>query len=299
MVAVRRLVDFPIISPGHLGKEDYDNINGPSLIKVPEWLPRPLGKYYLYFAHHNGQSIRLAYANNLQGPWTVYAPGTLQLTDAPGCTGHIASPDVHVDHAKRQIRMYFHGVVRDRPQQRSFVAYSGDGINFVGKSTAIADFYLRVVKYGSVWIGMSKGGVAYISTSPDDNFQRLPVEIFPMRHPRANAPGDVRHVALHTTKDRLWIYFTKIGDAPEQILKAGIDLSLPIREWRASASTKVLRPEQGWEGATLPLKPSVAGAAHQPENALRDPAIFEEDGKVYLLYSVAGESGIGIAELFD
>lgn len=32
-------------------------------------------------------------------------------------------------------------------------------------------------------------------------------------------------------------------------------------------------------------------------NELRDPAIFEEDGRVYLVYVVAGESGIGIAEL--
>jgi hypothetical protein len=32
-------------------------------------------------------------------------------------------------------------------------------------------------------------------------------------------------------------------------------------------------------------------------NQLRDPAIFEEDGRVYLLYSVAGEAGIGIAEI--
>jgi hypothetical protein len=31
---------------------------------------------------------------------------------------------------------------------------------------------------------------------------------------------------------------------------------------------------------------------------LRDPAIFEDDdGRTYLLYSVAGESGIAIAEL--
>ncbi len=299
MVAIRRLVDFPIISPAHLGTEERDNINGPSLIKAPDWLPQALGKYYLYFAHHNGQSIRLAYADDLRGPWRVYAPGTLQLADAPGCAGHIASPDVHVDHEKRQIRMYFHGVVRDRPQQRSFVAHSGNGIDFVGKPAAIADYYLRVVKYGSVWIGMSKGGITYISTSPDDNFQRLPIEIFPIRHPRANAPGDVRHVALRTTKDRLWIYFTKIGDSPEQILKVGVDLSLPIKDWRASAPTVVLRPERLWEGATLPLNPSVAGAAYQPENALRDPAIFEEDGKVYLLYSVAGESGIGIAELLE
>jgi hypothetical protein len=33
-------------------------------------------------------------------------------------------------------------------------------------------------------------------------------------------------------------------------------------------------------------------------NQLRDPAIFEEDGRTYLLYAVAGESGIAIAELW-
>jgi hypothetical protein len=32
-------------------------------------------------------------------------------------------------------------------------------------------------------------------------------------------------------------------------------------------------------------------------NQLRDPAIFEEDGRIYLLYSIAGEAGIGIAEI--
>ena len=30
---------------------------------------------------------------------------------------------------------------------------------------------------------------------------------------------------------------------------------------------------------------------------LRDPAIFRDGAKTYLLYSVAGESGIAIAEL--
>jgi len=30
---------------------------------------------------------------------------------------------------------------------------------------------------------------------------------------------------------------------------------------------------------------------------LRDPAIFEENERVYLLYAVAGESGIAIAEV--
>ena len=32
-------------------------------------------------------------------------------------------------------------------------------------------------------------------------------------------------------------------------------------------------------------------------NQLRDPAIFEEGGRTYLLYAVAGEEGIALAEL--
>ena len=34
-----------------------------------------------------------------------------------------------------------------------------------------------------------------------------------------------------------------------------------------------------------------------PVNQLRDPAIYEEDGRVYLLYTVAGERGIALAEV--
>ena len=34
-----------------------------------------------------------------------------------------------------------------------------------------------------------------------------------------------------------------------------------------------------------------------PANQLRDPAIYEEDGRVYLLYAVAGERGIALAEV--
>jgi hypothetical protein len=47
--------------------KDEKNINGPSLVHVPAWIERPLGKYYLYFAHHGGKDIRLAYADILAG----------------------------------------------------------------------------------------------------------------------------------------------------------------------------------------------------------------------------------------
>ena len=51
--------------------------------------------------------------------------------------------------------------------------------------------------------------------------------------------------------------------------------------------------------STAAIGQVVAGAVRGQENALRDPAIFSEDDRTYLLYSVAGESGIAIAEISE
>ena len=61
----------------------------------------------------------------------------------------------------------------------------------------------------------------------------------------------------------------------------------------------MLRPERDWEGADAPLEPSVRSTAYGHVNQLRDPAVFEDaaSGRVFLLYAVAGESGIAIAEV--
>ena len=60
-----RIDSNPIIHP-KLDPALGGNINGPSLIEVPDWVRNPLGKFYLYFAHHNGAHIRLAYSNTLE-----------------------------------------------------------------------------------------------------------------------------------------------------------------------------------------------------------------------------------------
>jgi len=104
---VRRLSANPIITPA-LDESIGENINGPSLLRVPDWLLNPLGRYYLYFAHHQGASIRLAYADALTGPWTIYSPGTLRLEQTP-CYNHVASPDLHIDDENQRILMYYHG----------------------------------------------------------------------------------------------------------------------------------------------------------------------------------------------
>ncbi len=59
-IRVHPLIDAPIIpTRGQLpSAEHHDNINGPSLIRVPSWVPSPPGAYYLYFADHKGSPIR-------------------------------------------------------------------------------------------------------------------------------------------------------------------------------------------------------------------------------------------------
>ncbi|MCZ6673618.1 MAG: hypothetical protein O7C75_11860, partial [Verrucomicrobia bacterium] len=67
-ITVTRFASNPIITAESsltLG----DKINGPSVIRVPNWVKNPLGKYYLYFAHHKGKFIRLAYSDAIEGPW--------------------------------------------------------------------------------------------------------------------------------------------------------------------------------------------------------------------------------------
>ena len=57
-------------------------------------------------------------------------------------------------------------------------------------------------------------------------------------------------------------------------------------------------PSATGKGPDAPLEPSVRSTAYGKVNQLRDPAIYEEDGRVFLLYAVAGESGIALAEVF-
>ncbi len=77
-ITARRIGNGPIIGPG-LHPSIGENIQGPSLIRVPDWVAGRLGRYYLYFADHKGAHIRLAHADAVEGPWTVHRPGALRL----------------------------------------------------------------------------------------------------------------------------------------------------------------------------------------------------------------------------
>ena len=139
----------------------------------------------------------------------------------------------------------------------------------------------------------------YISDNAERNYRMLSKRVFEMRHPQGNAPGDIRHVALNVSDEKLHVYYSQIGDAPERIYRSSIKLGGAVESWIAEGKELVIKPQVAWEGVNLPLVPSRAGAAHGPENALRDPAIFLWNNRTFILYSAAGESSIGIAEIIE
>ena len=288
-----RLAHNPIITP-ELSPSIGDNINGPSLIRVPDWVIHPLGKYYLYFAHHQGKYIRLAYADYLEGPWKVYEPGTLHLDQVSLCHDHIASPDVHVDAEKRRVLLYFHcpaeGVGKDIDQQKTVLATSTDGLGFTVQSKALGPAYFRVFRWKDFYYAIARGGVFLRSHDGVTPFEQGPT-LF-SEDPKLT----LRHAAVDVQGDRLSVYYSRIGDSPERILVSQIDLTPEWSKWKASPPVTVLVPETDYEGAKLPLEPSKMDLAPGKVRQLRDPAIFREDGLRYLLYSIAGESGIAIAK---
>lgn len=289
---IERLVDAPIITP-HMDAAMGSNIAGPSLIRVPDWVSDPLGTYYLYFADHRGTYIRLAYADALTGPWTMYEPGTLRLEQshfvttppAPGRYVHVASPDVHVREDRREIVMYLHG--QDVDSQVTRVATSSDGLNFEGRPEVLGRPYFRVFRHETHFYALAMPGVVYRSDDGLTNFEPGP-RLF---------NDDMRHSAVLVHDGVLYVFWTQAGHAPERVLLSTIDLSDDWITWTETAPVEVLRAERDWEGAGLPVEPSSRGAVDVPVNQLRDPAIYEEDGRIYLLYAVAGERGIAIAEV--
>ncbi|MEX2683599.1 MAG: hypothetical protein Q6373_018635 [Candidatus Sigynarchaeota archaeon] len=293
-----RVGDGPLVHAGMPGLEGTlgENINGPCLMRVPQWVEHPLGKYYLYFGHHKGKYIRLAVADHVEGPYTIHEPGVLPVEKTPGKRKHVASPEIFVDEASHEIRMYFHAVGRGKKPyhdqaQMTYVAMSRDGIHFTPRKQQLAPFYLRVFKHGGYVYGFCKddnaGGMIVRSRDGLAAFERGPAII----------PG-FRHCALLAKGQTLLLFYTRVGDAPERILLSTVDISKDWRQWTPSRPAIVLEPAFPWEGADLPPVPSRHGATG-PANALRDPAIFVdgETNTVYLFYCVKGEQGIALAKL--
>ena len=305
---------FRALDLTELGKQPLANINGPSVIRVPRWVTNRFGKYYMYFAHHKGTSIRLAYADQITGPWRMHKKPVLSLehslfvsqdldpeTRCDWVNGpdylyaHVASPDVHVDHHNKQIVMFFHGLMPNGDQQ-SRLAISENGRSFSVAPPLLGPSYLRAFQWRGRWYSTHLWGemglFETLSTAP---------KIFPHRTLPPQITGapsaKIRHGHICQVGEQTHFVFSRVGDTPECILHCRIELSDDPQDWRFGPVTKLLNPDEPWEGfGKDPIK-SAEGSARGWIPELRDPCLFYDEGRLWLLYSGGGERGIGVAEM--
>ena len=177
------------------------NINGPSLIRIPDWiLPSeradPSAVYYLYFAHHAGDYIRMAWATDVAGPWTLYQTGSdvplgdrgvLDNGDMTINVGmgieieenHLASPDVHIDNETEQIIMYFHSGSstffngNEINSQHTWVSTSGDGLEFLDniRPVRLALSYFRLFSHGGELYSLDNSGFPRRALDPENPWE--------------------------------------------------------------------------------------------------------------------------------
>ena len=332
------ITEAMFVAAGATGREGR-NINGPSIIRVPDWIAPenradPSAVYYLYFAHHGGNYIRMAWAEHIEGPWHLYNIGRGVSVGSRGVLldlgsddqinignnitvyGHIASPDVHADDKNQRIVMYFHGPTTYDGRnigQRSFVATSPYGLDFSGgiEPVILGGNYFRVFEYGGTMYALDNRADVYIA--PDQNDPWTPPEGFDFsstlwtRSPNDPFENDlvgtgllVRHTAVHLVGNTMQVFYSRIGDTPERILMSTIDLSAgDCNLWDSTyPPEEILQAELVWEGGDIPPRASSGGSAPENVNQLRDPHVFGDiDGRLYLSYCGRGEDAIGIARL--
>jgi hypothetical protein len=170
-------------------------------------------------------------------------------------------------------------------------------LTFTLRSGRLGATYSRVLRHGNryyLFLGASGQGVLRSADGLSS------VEPGPLVLPRGTASGEPysRHVALQVRGNILRVFFTRKRDAPERVLLGTIDLTEDWRRWRVAGTDEIMRPALPYEGVNLPIVSSRLGpAARGGEHALRDPAVLESDGRTWLFYTLAGECGIGVAEL--
>jgi len=322
---------FPASAIAGLEPEALANINGPSVLRMPDWAAGKQAALHMYFGHHKGRSIRLAYADRLQGPWAMYPDPIMPLADslfepqdpvpdpslgAPDWVdalggdylyAHVASPDVHVDDAQRRIIMYYHGLLRDGDQQTR-LSTSADGLAFTPQAPLLGPPYFRATWLGDVmYLSMWEGRLAR-ATSWNGPFDLAPfihdgdhlpphVSGRDARHPGRSGGRQIRHGHIFAHDGRLHMTFSRIGDGPERLLHCEVVPADDWADWRFGPVSDLLRPAAGWEGGDLPMRPSIMGTAMERLHELRDPALFTDDGQVYMAYCGGAESGLGIARI--
>ena len=291
--AIERLGPLNWTSP--LPDDVAENMNGATLMRVPDWVAAPLGRYYLYFAHHAGRYIRFAHADRIEGPWTLREGGVLDMGECPWAATHIASPDIRIDHDAQRIDLYFHGDMAEPKGQFTFRAESNDGVTFRPEPNRLGTFYFRTFDHGGEVYALGKARL-YRSTDGGRSFEvgHLAYPLSP-ETPGQMGPQALRHSAVIVEGDLAHVVFSRLEDAPESLRYGRMALSGDWRRWMISDCGILLAPDAEFEGGALEIAPSDGGVTYDFVRQLRDPHVLWDEGAYHLVYSYGGESGLALA----
>jgi hypothetical protein len=92
-------------------------------IVVPQWICSPLGRHYRYFPDELTHQLRLAYADDPAGPWTIFRGFPL------GLLAKVSAIAGTVDHDNHRIRISYRVETADGASQ-TCLASSTNGLRF-------------------------------------------------------------------------------------------------------------------------------------------------------------------------
>ncbi len=291
-----------MFDPKILPKKQRGSICNPCIIRTPAWFKKKLGKYYLYFADHRGTFIKLLFSNDLNKNWKFLNKKILNIKSKSklDAYNHIASPEVFINNKEKKIYMFTHSHSRSKIGQWTYLSISNDGINFVKKfNNPLAPFYFRLFKHKNNFYGIVKGGDLWRSKQINFKYKKYQ-NLITQKVSKTNLHNknkSIRHVGILKKKNYLHCVFSRIGDKPERIFYTKINLHKKFEKWKFQKIKELIRPIFAYEGSNIKLKKSKPGDAPKPENALRDPYLFSDKGKTYLIYCVKGEKNFAICEL--
>ncbi|OVE79677.1 hypothetical protein BVY01_01745 [bacterium I07] len=317
-----------------------EKINFPCVVRIPDWV-EPENRadstavYYMYFAHHQGEYIRLAWAVHVEGPWHLYRTGSdipvgkrgvidmvqngrteLHLGSNITMHKHIASPDLHIDHENRTFILYLHSPCLYNSEdihvhQQTFVAVDEEdyGLDFNGdiQTVILGESYFRVFSFRGELYSIANRGLLYKAVNPlspwtvPDNFNYSTY----LWTERTDNPfqTDMDRAGLESSLRHCAVFVD--GDMLEIYFSRKKDPPERILMSTIDMSSGEFTAwDPSWPHQELVRAEEAWEGGNLPVendiNALLDPFVFQEaGGPKYMFYSGGKENAIGVAELVE
>jgi hypothetical protein len=280
-----------VLQPEQLRFNPTGELIFPSVIRTDK-LENPRGRFYLYYApHDNPGGICLAYADQLEGPWTEYAGNPVigrEWADHYRVS-HVSSPHALWMEREGRLFLWFHGENRT-----TRYASSRDGLRFEYEGVAIEATEwpsTTEASYARVFADPAPGAEGYVmflmgnqarerkiflARSPDGRAWTAQAEPFFEAPADAGARPQTSGPWLWQWRDRFFVLAH--ADFPDEGLYSVYAMETDARLSGARYAGKLLR-----------------ASGKPPEFArVAAPALIEEGGRLYLFYEAGARSRTAI-----